>query len=116
MFLVLACLPLLRPIFNLLHYRTMDPTSFPGRDTKPGVFTGYRSTHAKGSVVDGYEDHEDLVRESRAVDNGNGMQTRIEGLSNVPEIELAKLDHDRERGIRVRTDISIANNHHLDSV
>lgn len=116
MFIALACLPLLRPLFNFLIYGGADLALLRDRGHKATLFPWYRSKHRKGSVLNESGDQENFFRQSRT--NGdNSTRTRIErieGLSNIPEAELR--DMDPGKGIRVHTEIQIGHGRPDDQV
>ena len=110
--IVLACMPLLRPLVNLVVFGNADPLHFRGRSSKPTLFPWYRSKHRRGSILQEGGDREDFFRQSCRADGDNHTRTKIERLSNVPELELGNVEHDK--GIVVRTDIQVGNEGHHD--
>ena len=101
---ILACLPLLRPLFFRVSRGALSSHSRRVQESGPTMPSWYRTKPQTGTKLES-EDREDFLRQDRANENENRIQTRIEKLENGPEIELRNLD--AEHGIIVKTDICV---------
>ncbi|KAI9685707.1 MAG: hypothetical protein M1822_004267 [Bathelium mastoideum] len=108
--IICACLPLLRPILNLMLFRKVDSTSPRTRGDKATALSWCRPARNNNTKLDS-EDQEDLFRQNCQncqADNDIHMQTNIERLPRTPEVEHDSIDIDH--GIKVKTDIRVG--HH----
>ncbi|KAL9076404.1 MAG: hypothetical protein Q9157_003692 [Trypethelium eluteriae] len=106
--IICACMPLLRPYFNIVIFGKVNAAGFSNHANRSAPFTRGRTKPAQSTVRTQSEDRQDLFYKRPQNDPDQTTKTRIERHYTVPKFELHNMRDDA--GIRVQTDILVG--HH----